>query len=150
MSYLVLKATRDDAHRIAEFQLAMAWETEKKQLDLATVLTAVNAVFEDVSRGQYIVAKHEDIVVASLLITYEWSDWRNSNMWYIQSVYVSPAHRRQGVFSRMYSGVIEGAKQEQVRFVRLYVETENEKAQQTYEKHGMQRLPYFMYQAEIK
>ena len=128
----------------------MAWETEEKKLEPEIVLPAVEAVFQDPSRGQYLVAESTDaLVVASLLITYEWSDWRNSNMWYIQSVYVAPNHRRKGIFGRMYREVVQQAKKQDVRFVRLYVETENQRAQATYESLGMKRLPYYMYQADL-
>ncbi len=160
----VRKAVRPDAKSIAHFQILMAMETEGKTLDDSIVLTAVEAVFDDPQKGFYFVAEMEgsemegsDVegpdserqVIASLLITYEWSDWRKSNIWYIQSVFVKSEHRGQGVFKQMYKTVTDEAKQLGVKHIRLYVETENEKAQRVYESLGMKRLPYFMYDAKI-
>jgi len=142
-------AEKSDADAIAEFQKNMAWETEEKKLDMSIVLPAVNAVFEDRQKGFYVVAKSGSKAVASLLITYEWSDWRNSQMWYIQSVYVQTDFRRQGIYRRMYDFILDKAKENHVRFVRLYVETENQRAQSVYENLGMKRQRYFMYQADL-
>lgn len=149
MSENLRLGTIDDASQIASFQVAMAMETESKVLCEDSVLTAVRSVFSDSAKGFYVVADRDDVVVGSLLITYEWSDWRNSNMWYIQSVYVAPEHRRKGIFQRLYQKVIELAKSESVSYVRLYVETDNKVAQAIYERLGMKRLPYYMYDVEI-
>ncbi len=142
-------ATVDDAQSIADFQVAMAAETENKTLEPGKVLTAVESVFEDPQKGFYLVAEVEGEVVGSLMVTYEWSDWRNCNMLYIQSVFVKPPQRGNGLFSQMYHRVIELAKKENAMYVRLYVETENEVAQRTYEKLGMKRMPYYMYDVKI-
>ena len=149
MNETLRRGTVDDAPDIANFQVAMAMETESKTLCGETVLTAVKSVCSDPRKGFYLVADHDNVVVGSLLITYEWSDWRNSNMWYIQSVFVDPQHRRKGVFQRLYHKVVELAKSEGVSYVRLYVETENENAQRTYERLGMKRMPYVMYDVKI-
>lgn len=143
-------ATRHDSNAIAQFQVAMALETENKQLDMEIVESAAAAVFEDPGKGIYVVAEDDGNVVASLLITYEWSDWRNSNMWYIQSVFVVKEMRGQGIFGEMYRFVMDAAKSQNVMFVRLYVETENERAQKVYESLGMKRMPYFMYDVRVK
>ncbi len=145
----VRKAVRSDAQSIARYQVLMAKETEGKTLDGSTVLTAVEAVFDDSNKGFYFVAETAGQVIASLLITYEWSDWRNSNIWYIQSVFVETEHRGQGVFKQMYKTVSDEAKRLDVKHIRLYVETENEKAQAVYESLGMKKLPYFMYDAKL-
>jgi ribosomal protein S18 acetylase RimI-like enzyme len=148
----VRDAVVEDAGSIASFQIAMALETEDKKLDPEVVLPAVKAVFEDSSRGFYLVAESDDDqskVVGSLLVTFEWSDWRNSNMWYIQSVFVDADHRGKGAFKKMYQTVIEMAKAKNVMFVRLYVEVENEAAQKVYESLGMKRMPYYMYDVRI-
>ena len=142
MNEVIRPGTSKDAQNIADFQVAMALETESKTLCSETVHTAVQAVFSDPQKGLYLVTELDGVVVASLLITYEWSDWRNSNMWYIQSVFVEPQHRRRGVFSRLYQKVVELAKADGVSYVRLYVETDNKTAQQLYERLGMKRMPY--------
>lgn len=150
MSEVVRHAQPGDAQSIANFQVAMAQETENKKLDPENVFEAVRSVFEDEHKGFYLVAEVDGVVAGSLMVTFEWSDWRNSNMWYIQSVYVQPEHRGQGLFGKLYRKVTELAKENQVMYVRLYVETENEKAQKVYESLGMKRMPYYMYDVEIR
>lgn len=152
MTFQIRNATSDDAATIAAFQMAMARETENKLLDRPTVEAGVAGVFAEASRGRYVVAEtaaRPGDVIASLLVTYEWSDWRNTNMWYIQSVYVQPDQRRKGVFGQMYRWVLEEARHQEVKCLRLYVETENTVAQSTYQRMGMSRLPYFMYQQDL-
>ena len=94
-----------DARNIVEFQIAMARETESIDLNRFICTRGVEAVFEDRSLGRYFVAESDGKVIASLLITLEWSDWRNGMVWWIQSVYVPPAFRRQGVYAGLYAHV---------------------------------------------
>ena len=150
MSDPIRHATAQDAQSIADFQVAMALETENKKLDPDKVLVAVKSVFEDSQKGFYLVAEVDGQVVGSLMITYEWSDWRNGNMWYIQSVFVMAPHRGKGLFTRMYHKVMELAKSENATYVRLYVETDNDVAQKTYEKLGMKRMPYYIYDVKVE
>lgn len=150
MSDPIRHATAQDAQSIAVFQVAMALETENKKLDPDKVLVAVKSVFEDSQKGFYLVAEVDGQVVGSLMITYEWSDWRNGNMWYIQSVFVMAPHRGKGLFTAMYHKVMELAKSENATYVRLYVETDNDVAQKTYEKLGMKRMPYYMYDVKVE
>ena len=153
MSIQIRTGQPEDGRTIASFQVAMAKETEDKVLDPSIVEPAVEKVFKDPAKGFYVVATSEEndkpAVIGSLLITYEWSDWRNSNMWYIQSVYVTPDFRGKGVFKRLYQHVIELAKENDVMFVRLYVEVENERAQRVYESLGMKKMPYYMYDIKV-
>ena len=143
-------ANAGDAGAIAGFQAAMAMETEKKTLDGTVVLAAVNDVFADRTKGFYVVAEDEGRVIGSLMITYEWSDWRRSWWWWIQSVYVVPEARGRKVYSRLFDFVKERAcEAENVKGIRLYVETENLHAQKVYEKLGMERSPYFMYDVTL-
>lgn len=142
----VRKATREDAEAIIYFQLNMAWETEAMRLVPETVTKGVYAVFDDPSRGQYYVAEDEGHRIASLLITYEWSDWRNKNVWWLQSVYVVPEFRRKGVFRKMYSHIKQLAAENDVAGLRLYVETNNIGAQKTYEALGMSSEHYNFYE----
>ena len=106
----------------------------------------VNAVFLNPALGQYWVAEEEGEVFASLLITYEWSDWRNANVWWFQSVYVLPSYRRKGVFRSMYLHIKDEADNLGVAGLRLYVETNNSSAQKTYEALGMKHEHYAMYE----
>ncbi len=143
---VVRKAISGDALPIIDFQQKMAWETEKKKLDNITVTKGVNAVFADELRGQYYVAEDDGKVVASLLITYEWSDWRNSIVWWFQSVYVLPEFRRQGIFRLMYTCIKQLAEEQDIAGLRLYVETENKRARKTYEALGMSSEHYSFYE----
>jgi GNAT superfamily N-acetyltransferase len=142
----IRKATTKDASAIIDFQQKMAWETEKMHLVAETISNGVNAVFSDSNRGQYWVAEDKNMVIASLLITYEWSDWRNTYVWWFQSVYVLPEYRRTGIFRSMYLHIKNEAEKENVAGLRLYVETNNITAQNTYENLGMKSLHYKMYE----
>jgi GNAT superfamily N-acetyltransferase len=142
----IRKATPADAPSIVNFQLKMAWETENIRLVPEIVTKGVDAVFRDHSRGQYFVAESDSKVIASLLITFEWSDWRNSNVWWFQSVFVLPEFRRQGIFSKMYNHIRELAEEQDVAGLRLYVETKNTRAQKTYEALGMSSGHYAFYE----
>jgi GNAT superfamily N-acetyltransferase len=142
----IRKAKSEDAEAIIDFQQKMAWETEKMSLATDTVTKGVKAVFTNPPLGQYWVAEDEGQAVASLLITYEWSDWRNANIWWFQSVYVLPSYRRSGIFRSMYMHIRNEAESIGVAGLRLYVETNNSKAQKTYEALGMKREHYAMYE----
>ncbi len=145
----VRRAVDADAESIVRFQIAMAMETENKTLDGGTVLNGVRAVLEDPEKGFYLVSLVDGRVIGSLLMTFEWSDWRNTNIWYFQSVFVEPDCRGRGIFRLMYREILAEAKIQGVKHVRLYVETGNERAQKIYQSLGMLRLPYFMYDAEV-
>lgn len=122
---------------------AMARETEDKTLDPATLERGVTAVLNDPARGFYLIAERAGTPVACLMITYEWSDWRNGNWWWIQSVYVLPAARRQGAFRALYAEVERRARAaSNVAGLRLYVEKQNAHAQATYRALGMNMAPY--------
>jgi GNAT superfamily N-acetyltransferase len=142
----IRKAIPEDAQVIIDFQQKMAWETEEFALVPEIVTSGVNAVFTDASRGQYWVAEADNHILASLLITYEWSDWRNSNVWWFQSVYVLPEWRRKGIFRAMYLQIKHEAEKKGVAGLRLYVETNNTRAQITYKALGMQSEHYRMYE----
>ncbi|GIW92262.1 MAG: N-acetyltransferase GCN5 [Pirellulaceae bacterium] len=139
-SYLVRQAHPDDIPALVEFQIALAWESESLVLDRNTVHRGVSAVFEDSSKGQYLVAHAADPsrLIGSLLLTYEWSDWRNGCVIWIQSVYVVPEWRRRGVFRTLYRYVQEQvASRPPYVGIRLYVDTRNTVAQKVYRQLGM-------------
>lgn len=142
----IRKATTEDAQIIIDFQQKMAWETEQMTLAGDIVSKGVNAVFQKTNLGEYWVAEDSGNIVASLLITYEWSDWRNSIVWWFQSVYVLPDWRRTGIFRSMYLHIKGEADKQGVAGLRLYVESNNSRAQQTYEALGMQSEHYRMYE----
>lgn len=142
----IRKAISSDAAVIIDFQQKMAWETEHLKLVPGIITKGVSAVFENPTRGQYWVAEDNGNIIASLLITYEWSDWRNTNVWWFQSVYVLPDYRRRGIFRSMYSNIRSEAARQGIAGLRLYVETNNSRAQQTYEALGMHSEHYKMYE----
>ena len=142
----VREAIIEDAKEIISFQKAMAWETEEYRLADEKVIPGVHAVFQNEGLGRYFVAENSGKVIASLLITYEWSDWRNTNVWWFQSVYVTPDFRRRGVFSLMYEFIRAEAEKNGVAGLRLYVESENSAARKTYEAMGMSSEHYTMYE----
>ena len=121
----------------------MALETENKVLDEEIITAGVSSIINDSSKGIYWVMEMDKIIIGQLMVTYEWSDWRNGMMWWIQSVYVSKEHRRQGVYSKMYNNLLELAQLDsECCGIRLYVEKENKKAQKTYEKLDMKNAGY--------
>lgn len=142
----IRKATPSDAPSIIDFQKKMAMETEGIELASETVMSGVNGVFHDQSRGQYYVAEEHGKIIASLLITYEWSDWRNCNVWWFQSVFVIPEYRRKGIFRKMYNHIRQMAEEQDIAGLRLYVETKNSPAQKTYEALGMTSGHYSFYE----
>jgi GNAT superfamily N-acetyltransferase len=143
-------ASAADALTIAQFNAAMALETESKRLEPAVVLAGVRAVLAKAESGFYLVAQRRGELIGCLLVTYEWSDWRNGRFWWIQSVYVQPQERRRGVFRRLYGETIERARRRtDVCGVRLYVERDNQVAQQTYRRLGMIQTPYLIYEQEF-
>ncbi len=152
----IRNATRTDIGRIAEFQQAMAQETEGRTLDPSTIRQGITAVFDDPQKGFYIVAVTEDEygssaqVVGSLQITYEWSDWNNATHWWIQSVYVDAAWRRRGAYRTMYEHILALTKgRSDICSIRLYVERTNTIAQQTYQSLGMSHSHYDMYEIDL-
>ena len=147
MSTLIIRpAQRGDIAVVAEWNAAMAWETEHKRLDPQVLLRGVTAVLDEPRRGFYLVAERDGRAVGCLMVTYEWSDWRNGDFWWIQSVYVAQEARRGGVFRALYQDVAQRAKQAGAVGLRLYVETENARAQHTYRELGMEQCHYFMYE----
>ena len=147
MRFSYRDAVIGDAPSIVEFQIAMARETEGMTLDRETCTRGVRAVFDVPSRGRYFVAESAGNVMASLLITYEWSDWRNGNVWWIQSVYVAPDARRQGVYAGLYDHVKKTADQQGgIRGIRLYVDRRNSTAQEVYRRCGMNGEHYLVYE----
>lgn len=140
-------AARADAAALIEFNQAMAFETEGRRLDAEILKSGVEAVFADEKKGFYAVAESEDKIAGGLMITFEWSDWRDRWFWWIQSVYVLPEFRGQGVYRRLYDFVVDKAnEQKNVCGFRLYVEKENMTAQKVYEKLGMEKSHYLMFE----
>ena len=147
MSVAVRRAGPGDAAVIAEFNHRLADETEGKALDPAVLRAGVEAGLADEAKALYFVAEEDGAVVGQLMLTREWSDWRNGWMWWIQSVYVRAEARRRGTFRALYQFVYEAARMDPgVIGLRLYVEHANAQAQQTYERLGMTRTGYLVFE----
>ncbi|MBK1876705.1 GNAT family N-acetyltransferase [Pelagicoccus mobilis] len=149
MPVTIRRATPEDAAIIAEFNIAMALETEGKVLAPATIRKGVHSLFEHPELGFYLVAELDGKIAASLMITTEWSDWRNGLFWWIQSVYVVPEARRQGLFTQLYRYVESlAADDSRICGFRLYVERENKGAQAVYRSLGMNETHYKLFETE--
>lgn len=144
---IIRPALAQDADELAQFNINMARETEGIELRPEVIGAGVRAMIENPQRGFYLVVELDNGIQASLMVTNEWSDWRNGNFWWIQSVYVRPEYRRQGLYRELYARVKELAEQEPgVCGFRLYVERDNRAAQETYQALGMQETEYRIYE----
>lgn len=147
---VIRNATQKDVGLITEFNQSMALETENKILDGKVLEQGVRNVFEKSELGFYLIAEYEGAAAASLMITTEWSDWRNGIFWWIQSVYVNKEYRRKGLFKALYGEVKKRAKESKgICGIRLYVEQDNETAQKTYQSLGMIETDYRLYEEEF-
>ena len=143
----IRNAIHQDVDKLVKFNSQMALETENLQLDNSTLNRGVNAVINDPDRGFYLIAEIDGKVSGSLMITTEWSDWRNADYWWIQSVYVAPPFRRQGIFRALYAEAKKRAAQNNtVCGCRLYVERNNTPAQKTYKNLGFVETHYKVFE----
>jgi GNAT superfamily N-acetyltransferase len=150
-SIRIRPARHEDVSLMARWAEAMAFETENKQLPAETVSRGILLALEDPARGQYFMADLAGEPVGTVMLTYEWSDWRCGWWWWIQSVYVAPEHRRKGVYRALYAHVLALAQaQEDVCGLRLYVERANIQALRTYEFLGMVDAGYRMFEVETR
>jgi ribosomal protein S18 acetylase RimI-like enzyme len=144
---IIRRALSQDIAELAEFNINMAQETEAMELIPEVITLGVKGMIENPQRGYYLVVELDNGIQASLMVTTEWSDWRNGMFWWIQSVYVRPAYRRQGLYRELYARVKELAEQEpSVCGFRLYVERDNTNAQKTYESLGMVETEYKLFE----
>jgi len=150
-TFHVRAATEADVPAIAEYNRRLAAETEHKRLDRATVEGGVRALVADPAKGRYFVADGVgDGVVGQVCVTCEWSDWRNGNFWWLQSVYVAAGWRGRGLFRALFAHVEREARRAgDVVGLRLYVEQDNAAAQAAYAARGMRRTGYQIYELEL-
>ncbi len=141
-----------DLESLVTYNMALASETEERHLDRALLRSGVEAILADSAKGFYVVMEHRPTgkTIGQLLITFEWSDWRNGVFWWLQSVYVHKDWRRQGVFKQLYDYVLaEGKRQGNVAGIRLYVEQDNAVAQQVYTQAGLSAAPYKVFETDF-
>jgi GNAT superfamily N-acetyltransferase len=151
---IIRAANLDDVESIITFSAAMALETENRQLNVARLREGTLSLLNTPSYGFFMVAELRDgeqrRLIGQLMITYEWSDWRNGVFWWIQSVYVDPAWRRRGVFRRIHEAVVSQAKADvKVCGLRLYVEQDNHTAEAVYQRVGLKRSVYKVYEEDF-
>lgn len=148
-AFQIRRARSEDYATIAQFNQNMALETENKILPDELIVPGVKAILDDAGKGFYYVAEADGEVIGQLMITFEWSDWRNNTIWWIQSVYVKENWRGKGIYKALYEQVKQDAKAANIQTIRLYVEKENQRAQEVYRKLGMQETVYDMYEANL-
>lgn len=140
-------ATPRDIDRIVDFNARLADETEGKQLELDVLRRGVERALADSMKARYWLADRDGEVAGQIMVTWEWSDWRDGFFWWIQSVYVHPSHRERGVFKSLYQHVKDlSAKESNVCGLRLYVEKENQRAQEVYRRAGMAAAHYEVFE----
>jgi ribosomal protein S18 acetylase RimI-like enzyme len=144
---MVRLATKMDTATIAEFQLAMARETENLVLDKSLLVHGIDNLVGDTAKGSYYVAEENEEVIGCLMTTYEWSDWRNGNVVWIQSVYIAKEHRGKGVYKKMYQHIQQLVTlSTDFKGIRLYVDKTNVNAQKVYQQLGMNGEHYQVFE----
>lgn len=140
-------ATSEDKNTLASFQLLMARETEDLNLEREVLLKGIQALLDDPSKGRYFVAEEHDEILGCLMVTPEWSDWRNGTVWWIQSVFIMEEHRNKGIYKKLYNFIQEEVKKDDsLKGIRLYVDKTNLPAQAVYEALGMDGSHYQLYE----
>ena len=146
---IIRNVNKDDISTIVNFNSAMAMETENKQLDSNTVYTGVETVLTNSDHGFYTIAESNGVPVGQLMITKEWSDWRNGEYWWIQSVYVHPDFHKKNIYKNLYNETIHLAREsDKVYGIRLYVDKDNTATQNVYYKLGMKESNYVFFEED--
>jgi len=152
-SLIIRKAKLEDLEGIVALNIQMSKETDTKIIDENVVREGVKAVLRNVVKGFYLIAEEENnykILAGQLMVTFEWSDWRNKNIWWIHNVYVDKKYRNKKVFSQLYRCAVKMASSERnVVVLRLYVEDYNVSAKQVYESFGMKKTSYEIYEISL-
>ena len=144
------RASMNDATVIAQYNAAMALETENLALDRERVRRGVEAALRDPAKGFYVLAIADEKVIAQTMITFEWSDWSNGMRWWVQSVYVHPDYRRRGIYRGLFEYLGGLAREADTVFsLRLYVHRENRGAQAVYQKLGFHETKYYLYEMDL-
>jgi len=146
---IIREAQPQDFRIVADFVVAMAYDSEEIELDPETVEAAVRTALNDRSKGVYYVAEAAEGLIGQALVTTEWSDWNCCEYWWLQSVYVVPQWRRKGVFGRIYRHILDRARDASAAAVRLYVARENERALLAYRRLGMDDTDYMVLEQRL-
>jgi len=146
----IRNANLRDSKVIAENNILLAKESENKHINYKTVLEGVKAVIIDRQKGIYLIAEENKEIIGQMMITFEWSDWKNKNIWWLQSVYILKPWRMKGVFKHLFKTIKEMALENNVNILRLYVHSNNIKAKQVYDQLKMIKKSYDFYQIKLK
>jgi len=146
----IRKAKICDAEKIAQNNVLMAKESEKINIEFKTTFDAVKNLISHPKNGFYVIVEDNNEILGQLMITFEWSDWRNKQIWWIQSVYISKKMRRKGIFKNLFGKIKEMADDQNVVELRLYVHNKNTNAIETYDHVGMKQAPYKFFQLNIQ
>jgi N-acetylglutamate synthase-like GNAT family acetyltransferase len=145
----IRKAKKDDIEIIANNNVLLALESEEKFIDYSTVYNGVKSIIEDYNKGFFLVYERNNKIIGQLMITFEWSDWNDKYIWWIQSVYVDKSNRRIGVFNDLIKYIKKIAKNSKVKNLKLYVHKNNKNAKKVYEILGMSKIPYDIYKIDL-
>jgi len=143
-------ANLDDTEKITRNNVLLARESEKLTIEYKTVFAGVKALLSDQTKGFYLVVEEDNNIIGQMMITFEWSDWHNKNVWWLQSVYVHESWRRKGVFTQLFEAIKKTARENNVDVLRLYVYDSNSKAKETYIASEMQEKSYSIYQMSLE
>jgi GNAT superfamily N-acetyltransferase len=147
MTTIIEKASEEHIDVLIDFQQRLAFESEGVTLDAATIRLGMKAMFADTSKGVYYIAREDNEIIGCHMITFEWSDWRNGMVWWLQSVYVKESYRKKGIFKKMYDNIIAIIKNDPGLIgLRLYVDKSNERAMKVYGAMGMDGSHYTVYE----
>jgi GNAT superfamily N-acetyltransferase len=147
---IVRYADISDAEMITRNNVLLAKESENVSVDYVTVSKGVKALLSDKTKGFYIIAEEANTIIGQMMVTFEWSDWYNKNIWWLQSVYVVRSWRKKGVFKKLFGDISMIARKNNVDVLRLYVYDKNSKAKEVYSTIGMKKKPYTIYQKLLK
>lgn len=145
----IRKAKLSDAEAIAKHNVLLAKESEGISLSYDLVFNAVKSLISNKEKGFYIVGEENKKIIGQMMITFEWSDWKNTTIWWMQSVYVQKQWRTKGVFSKLFEYIQQQALQSQIQILRLYVHENNAVAQKVYQQIGMEKQPYLIFEHRI-
>ena len=145
----IRRADAADLDVIVDFNASLATESEGIDLDRARLRSGVKNALADARRAFYLIAESAGAPIGQLMVTYEWSDWRDGEFWWLQSVYVRPEFRRRGVLKALHRGVLELAAERNVCGIRLYVERGNAAAQAAYRSFGITPTVFDMYEHDF-
>lgn len=145
----IRKASLDDAEKIAKNNVMLALESENMEIEYETTLEGIKTLIKNDEKGFYIVAEDGGSIIGQLMVTYEWSDWRGEDIWWLQSIYVNKEWRRKGVMNGLIEEVKIMAEENGIHELRLYVHKDNENAIKAYEKIGMRKLPYYIFSKDL-